>query len=169
MRTGLFRLGFNFMIKTKLILWLSLFFVSCAQIVAPTGGAKDVVSPKIIKSTPQNFAVNYKEKSFSLVFDEYIQVRNWNKVIFSPPLKSISEYSLNGKKLTVSWEDTLLDNTTYTVNFGKSILDNNEGNPLDSNVFVFSTGEKIDLSSISGSIANAIDHKAQKNVLNEVD
>ena len=165
MRTGLFRLGFNFLIKTKLILWLSLFFVSCAQIVAPTGGDKDVVSPKIIKSSPQNFAVNYKEKTFSLVFDEYIQVRNWNKVIFSPPLKSISDYRLNGKKLTVSWEDTLLDNTTYTVNFGKSILDNNEGNPLDSNLLVFSTGEKIDSSGISGIVANAIDHKAVKDVL----
>ncbi len=150
----------------KIQLWsCMLLLVSCAQIVAPTGGTKDIISPKLEQSKPENFSVNFQENKITLFFDEYIQVKNWNEVIFSPPLTYPLENRIKGKILEVSWQDTLKENTTYTINFGASVVDNNEGNVLDSNVFVFSTGNTLDTANLSGTLLKAIDLKPEKNVL----
>ena len=46
-------------------------------------------------------------------------------------------------------------NTTYSVFLGKGIKDINEGNPLEDNLLVFSTGDVIDSLSLSGEIYDA--------------
>jgi hypothetical protein len=50
----------------------------------------------------------------------------------------------------VTIKDTLRPNTTYAINFGSSIQDNNESNPLHSMRYVFSTGDEIDSMYMSG-------------------
>ena len=57
--------------------------------------------------------------------------------------------------------DTLRPNTTYTFNFGKSIQDNNEGNPLSFYTYTFSTGNTIDSLTLKGSIKDALRPKAE--------
>lgn len=89
-------------------------------------------------------------------FDEYIRVDGYSsQLIVSPPLKKLPEYSLRGKKLIISWSDTLLPNTTYQFNFGRSVVDVNEGNVNSDLIYVFSTGDYIDSLSISGKVVNA--------------
>jgi hypothetical protein len=65
--------------------------------------------------------------------------------------------------LFIDLKDTLLENTTYNFNFGNAIVDLNESNPLDSNLFVISTGTEIDSGIISGIVKDAYTQKPIKN------
>ncbi len=57
------------------------------------------------------------------------------------------------------FNESLLPNTTYTINFGGAIADLNEGNSLKSFEFVFSTGSTIDTLSLTGTAFDAYDGK----------
>ena len=52
-------------------------------------------------------------------------------------------------------------NTTYTLNFGKSIVDLNENNELKNFSYVFSTGPTLDSLSISGNLTNSLTGEAE--------
>src|SRR5436190_7190242 len=119
---------------------LSLFIISCANQVAPQGGAKDVKPPKVLKAIPENFSTGFDSKKIQITFDEYVQLKDLNsQLIVSPPLSRQPVTKIRQKTLTIELSDTLHPNTTYTMNFGNAILDNNEGNPLEDFQYVFST------------------------------
>ncbi|KAB1064043.1 Ig-like domain-containing protein [Salibacter halophilus] len=135
------------LIASVLLAW------SCAQQMPLTGGEKDTTPPKIEESSPRNFSTNYKGNKIALTFDEFIQVKSLTQnVIVSPPLEYPLEHIIKGKSVIISIEDTLKPNTTYNFNFGEAIVDLNESNPLDSNLFVFSTGPVLDSLTISGQL-----------------
>ena len=52
-------------------------------------------------------------------------------------------------------QDTLKDETTYTIFFGDAIVDNNEHNVLSGYSFSFATGESIDTLKMSGTLIDA--------------
>jgi uncharacterized protein (DUF2141 family) len=138
---------------------------SCAQVGSPSGGAKDNVPPKIIKSEPENFSANFKDDRLELTFDEYVQIKDLqNQLIISPPLKQRPVPKIKGKAIIIKFEEELRPNTTYSFNFGSSIVDINEGNMLDSNVFVFSTGTFVDSLQIHGTLKNATDAAPVKDI-----
>ena len=60
------------------------------------------------------------------------------------------------KVLKIKILDTLKDNTTYSFNFGNSILDNNEGNLFPNYKYVFSTGSYIDSLTLKGTAIDAL-------------
>lgn len=60
-----------------------------------------------------------------------------------------------GRKVTVELVDSLLPNTTYTIDFSNSIQDNNEGNAIDNFAFAFSTGSVIDSMRMSGYVLDS--------------
>ena len=135
-----------------------LLFGGCAQKKVPMGGPKDIIPPKIIISEPANEALNVTPNRIYLEFDEYIKSNGLtDKLIISPSLKYPPEIKIGGKIVEVLIKDTLLQNTTYSINFGDGIVDNNEGNKLDSNLFVFSTGDYIDSLQLTGTIKRAFD------------
>lgn len=142
-----------------------LFLWSCAQVVIPDGGAKDIEPPVIMASSPQNFSTNYSGTGISLMFDEYIQLKNeQTQVIVSPTLGNLN-YRIRGKSLFIDFDTIPKPNTTYIINFGEAIVDFNESNPLDSNIFVFSTGDKLDSLKITGKVEMAGDRKVEKGIL----
>ena len=63
------------------------------------------------------------------------------------------------KKITLSIIDTLLENTTYTFNFGEGIKDYNEGNKMSFFSYTISTGAEIDSLNLKGTIKDAIEMK----------
>lgn len=65
----------------------------------------------------------------------------------------IVDYKL--RNVTVILKDSLQANTTYTINFGNSIKDVNEGNTAENFSYVFSTGKQIDKGIITGKIVDA--------------
>ena len=133
---------------------------SCAKRGSITGGLKDTIAPTLKNSFPNNYSTNFNSKEIKLVFDEYIKLKNVNKqLVISPPLTYeplITPLSAT-KYLSIKIKDTLAPNTTYSFNFGQSIADNNEGNPLNQFKYVFSTGNYIDSLSIGGHVKNSLE------------
>jgi len=134
-------------------------FVDCAKRGSPSGGKKDSIPPVIVKSSPENFSINFNEKEIKIYFDEYIKLKDLNsELIISPPLKyqpSITPLS-TGKFIKIKIQDTLKENTTYSFNFGKSIVDNNEENAFKYYKYIFSTGDYIDSLQVKGTIKDAL-------------
>jgi uncharacterized protein (DUF2141 family) len=137
-----------------------LFFISCAKRGAITGGAKDTIAPTLKYSFPENYSVKFQGNKIKLVFDENIKLKNLNKqLIISPPMKNepLITPTTATKILTITLNDTLQPNTTYSMNFGQSIADNNEGNPYNQFKYVFSTGDYIDSLALGGRVKDAYD------------
>lgn len=132
---------------------------SCAnRAQGPTGGPKDETPPKVVKSVPENGALNFRKKEIHIYFDENVTVEKVSEnVIISPPQPKQPEVKGNGKQVIVQFEEDLADSTTYTINFGNAIVDLNEKNPLKDYRFSFSTGNEIDTLRISGIVLNAED------------
>lgn len=129
-----------------------------------TGGPKDEDAPVLVKTEPENMTTNFKAKKIRLYFDEFIKLQDvQEQLIVSPPLKYPPEVSPQGgaqKYVEIKIKDTLKPNTTYTLNFGQSIQDNNEGNPSSFLTYVFSTGDFIDSLEVSGVVKDAFNKEA---------
>ena len=153
----------------KLLITISIIvlIVGCAQISVLTGGEKDTTAPRIDaeKSTPQQGQLNYRSQEMTLVFDEFIVLKNPANTISITPQPIIPPtITAKNKKLKIVFNDSLLPNTTYSVAFNGAITDLNEGN--DSLFqYVFSTGSYIDSLQFTGSVSNAFTNKASETVL----
>lgn len=153
-------------LKAIFFFWLIVLLVSCAQVVAPTGGPKDVSPPVILKQSPESNSLNFTANGFTLSFDEYVQLRNLkDELIVSPPLKYAIDTRIKGKNLEVEWEDTLKENTTYLFNFGSSLVDVAEANPIVDYKYVFSTGAEIDTAYLEGKVIDAFEKSPVKGAL----
>lgn len=149
----------------RFILFLFLFVcIGCAKKGSITGGLKDTIAPTLKISFPENFSTNFKGNQIKLTFDEYIKLKGLEKqLIVSPPMKNepLIIPSTVTKYLTIQIKDTLQPNTTYSFNFGQSIADNNEGNPLNQFKYVFSTGPYIDSLALGGRVKDALDREVE--------
>ena len=143
-----------------IILVLGITIVGCAKKGTPSGGPKDIDPPVMLSASPDNYSVNFDGDEIKILFNEYIKLKDLNKqLIVSPPLKTrplITPQGGASKYLKIKIYDTLQPNTTYSFSFGKSIVDNNEGNPYPYFKYVFSTGKTIDSLTFSGSIRDAV-------------
>ncbi|MEI8059595.1 MAG: Ig-like domain-containing protein, partial [Ferruginibacter sp.] len=138
-------------------IWMIAIFNSgCAQIGAITGGLKDTLAPVLVSSNPKLSSTNISSNKISLSFDEYIDVQELqNNLIVSPLPKINPEINFKLKNLSIKLKDTLLPNTTYSINFGNAIRDVNESNILKDFTYIFSTGKNIDSMSITGNLVLA--------------
>ena len=165
-------------IKTNLLKQLVKLFLSvliiilatsnCARRGIPNGGLKDSIPPVLVSANPPYKSILFSEKKIKIYFDEYVNLKDVNQqLIISPPLKYppvITPLGSPSKVITIKLSDTLLPNTTYTINFGNSISDNNEGNKLPGFKYVFSTGDYIDSLSVRGRVKDAYTKKTEENI-----
>jgi hypothetical protein len=145
---------------------LSIFFViavlfiliaACAKISSPSGGIRDRIPPVPVKSVPVNGAKNFKSKTLSVTFDEYVVLDKISeKLMVSPPLKKKPRVFLKGKSVITEFDEDLKDSTTYTFYYQDGIKDLNEGNVLENFKVVFSTGPVIDSLSVTGNVYNSL-------------
>ena len=139
-----------------LISHFSLLISSCARMGSPDGGWYDDDPPRVLYSIPAEQATNVTAKKMTIYFDEFIKLADPSQnVIVSPPQLEMPEIKAAGKKIVIELQDTLKDNTTYTIDFSDAITDNNEDNPLGNYTYTFSTGEKIDTFEVSGYVLDA--------------
>ena len=152
----------------RFVAFLFLFLIAtvvwqCARKGSPTGGPKDLTPPRLTKTEPDSMTVNFKANRIRLYFDEFIKLEDvQNQLIVSPPLKYQPEIKPQGgasKYVEIKFKDTLRENTTYTLNFGQSVQDNNEGNPSSFLTYVFSTGDYIDSLEVAGAVKDAFNKK----------
>ncbi len=128
----------------------------CAQIVAPTGGPRDSLPPKLISANPKSGTTNFKGKNITLNFDEYVHLEELQQnLIVSPTPKSNPYIDYKLRSVTIKLRDTLEENTTYTINLGNSIRDLNENNAIKDFSYIFSTGATLDSAKLSGKVVEA--------------
>jgi len=132
--------------------------------MSPEGGPKDELPPEIQRSEPKTNSTNFKGNTITLFTNEYLVLHNaTQEILLSPLPKKQPEYKLKGKSIEITLPDSLQENTTYALNFGKSITDNNEGNVLENYRFVFSTGPTIDSLKIKGKALDAYNGRPIEN------
>ena len=146
--------------KYYIYLWMvlaALCLRACANKgMGPQGGPKDTTPPDILNVTPANGSVNFSGNTIVIQCNEYLQMKDAaNQVLMSPPQRRTPTVKALGKKVVVTFEEPLRDSTTYLIDFGKSICDLNEGNPIESYAYAFSTGPQIDTLQMSGVLINA--------------
>ena len=134
------------------LFFLGAFFTRCASVGTPTGGPMDTIPPTVLGMMPELFSTNFQDDKVYITFNEYVQIKNQQKELYtSPQMKKPPKLLLRGKSLIVELvKDSLAPNTTYAIEFGASVADNNEGNPLQGLRYVFSTGNEIDSMLMSG-------------------
>lgn len=146
---------------------LCVLLAGCASIGNPSGGARDEDPPRFVSANPSPGAVNVDstDLNISITFNELINVKNaFENVVLSPPGKSVPRVTTRGRRILINNTDTLLPNTTYTIDFGDAIEDNNEGNILSGFAYTFSTGAVLDSLRISGMVLGAEDMEPQQGV-----
>ena len=142
---------------------------SCAQRGRPDGGPRDLDPPKFLNSTPENYTTNYNKNQVTINFNEFVKLEDARQqIFFSPPIEPRPTIFPMGQasrnvRLDIP-RDSLEDNTTYTVNFGKSIEDNNEGNKLPYFKYVFSTGSYVDSLQVEGNVFDAFSRVSDENI-----
>jgi len=153
------------------ILYLMLFSNSCANTsTPPSGGPKDTIPPVLLLTTPPSGTVNFpvenrKNNSISLTFNEYVVLKDIQENLYlSPPQEKFPKTKIKGKSVIVTFEEPLDSNTTYSLDFGQGIVDNNEGNVFHNYVYSFSTGKVIDSLYASGNVVDAKTMLPQKGV-----
>jgi len=141
-----------------LIIFTSVFFAvyapGCANIIPPTGGARDTIPPVLVKASIPDSTVNFRGKSIVFEFDEYLSdlQNTQSNIIFTPTFEKNPTLILRAKTLTVKFNDSLEKNTTYVLNFGDAIADANETNVLHGFHYTFSTGPALDSLELSGRV-----------------
>ncbi len=142
---------------------------SCAQLGTPGGGDKDTTAPTINRAeSSENRQVFFEKQDIILTFDEWIKVQNAaNEIFVSPPLDYPPVVKERGKKVTFEFneKETLRENTTYQINFGKAIKDITEGNPTENIVFLFSTGAVLDSLTIKGKVLDELTGKPLADIM----
>ena len=158
----------NWHISTFVYLLICTLIYSCAQVVAPSGGKKDVTPPRVVKYLPDSASLNFKSRFIVIFFDEFIQLKDLNnQLIISPPVETTPDIKVKNKTLTIDFDknEILKPNTTYSISFRNALQDIHENNPVENFKYIFSTGNFIDSLIVKGKIENAFDHKTEKGAL----
>ncbi len=142
-----------------------LFLASCANRVTPTGGEKDTEAPKLLATIPENKSIHFDSKEIHLHFDENVTLNDLQgQFLVSPLMSKLPEVEANKREIIITLPGDLAPNTTYTLNFGKSIVDVHEANPLENFQFVFSTGDFLDSLKVEGNVVDASTVVGLKNI-----
>ncbi len=140
-------------IRSIIAIYIVQSLIGCANIVPPSGGPRDSIPPYLLVAKPKDSSVNSQPKEIWLAFNEYITTTSLQEnVIVSPSLKNNPLISSKLNVLRIKISDTLLPNTTYSIQFGNAIKDVNEGNIAENYTYAFSTGEKLDTASLEGTV-----------------
>ncbi len=155
---------------TLLAVFIGMMFLlsgtGCANIIPPSGGPRDSLPPILMAATPPDSAFNVSTNRITFTFNEFVEVQNITENVLVSPTPAVPpfiDYKL--RNVTVRLKDTLEANTTYSINFGNSIRDVNEGNVVKNFSYVFSTGRTVDYNSFSGKVVLAETGKTDSTLL----
>jgi len=141
----------------------------CARIVPPSGGPRDSLPPVLVSALPRDSTLHMPLTGLKITlnFDEFIQLDNPSQNFMpNPVMKTMPIVESNGRKtVTIRIKDTLEPNTTYSLDFGKSIKDVNEGNVFRNFTYLFSTGSVLDSGVLFGRVRVARTNKVDSTLL----
>lgn len=138
-------------LRLLFIIVATAFFAACASIGHPEGGPRDETPPVYVRSNPKPGQLRFDGSKITVDFDENVSIDDpMNKVVVSPAQRTTPVVTANGRRVTVELRDSLVPNTTYTIDFADAIKDLNESNVLDGFALDFATGDTIDTLRVSG-------------------
>lgn len=146
-------------VMSKVIVFLSviagIMLAGCANMGHPSGGPRDEDPPRLVSGKPAPGATDVDRTRITLTFNELVNVKDaFTKVMVSPTSKNVPRVTSSGRRVNVDF-DSLAPNTTYTIDFGDAIEDNNEGNKMQGFAYTFSTGPVLDTLRIAGRVLTA--------------
>ncbi|WP_301392283.1 Ig-like domain-containing protein [uncultured Duncaniella sp.] len=143
-------------LRLLLVMVAAAVMVACANMGRPEGGPRDELPPVYVRSNPAMGQLNFNGNKITVDFDENIQLDDaMNKIVVSPAQRNTPAISSNGRRVTIELRDTIMPNTTYTIDFADAVKDLNEGNVLDGFAMDFATGDTIDTLRISEMVFEA--------------
>lgn len=152
--------------KYFLLVLVVIVLAGCASMGTPGGGPRDEDPPMFVRANPAPGAVNVNTKKIVIEFNELVNVKDaFTNVVVSPVSKRPPKVTSSGRRVIVEFQEDLLPNTTYTIDFGNSIEDNNESNKLYGFAYSFSTGATIDTLRMSGIVLGAEDLEPQQGII----
>src|SRR5262245_47306758 len=114
---------FLYFLTGLFISWL-LSLTGCANIIPPTGGPRDSIPPLLIHANPPDSTQQFAGGKIVLTFNEYVELdKPMESIIISPLPKYQWPAEAHLRTVTVRIKDTLEPNTTYSIDFGRSIRD----------------------------------------------
>lgn len=131
----------------------------CASISSPQGGPRDTTPPKLVRSVPADGARNARTQTVRLEFSEGVQLKELSKnLIITPTIPDDNKYKVREERTAVSlvFDKPLEANTTYSFNFGNSIVDITESLPAANAAVSFSTGAVLDSGAVRGTVRDLL-------------
>lgn len=139
---------------TILLLILVLVLLHCAKEGMPPGGPEDTTPPKVISVSPKpdSTEVNLNSK-IEITFSERMSEEPTEGAVFISPFpKEPFDYNWRGRTLILSSPEPFLKDRTYVVTIGTDAQDLRRNRLSQSYTFAFSTGNRLDLGTISGEV-----------------
>ena len=153
----------SFLLPLFLPLALSLLLIGCANPVAPGGGPRDTTPPRIVRSVPDDGAVNVDRRSIEIAFSEYVDRGSFEQAVsVTPAFESPLEIDFGGRGATVRFPEPLRENTTYILTLDKNLTDVRNVS-LDAPITIaFATGPTINRGQLAGRVVAAETGGAQE-------
>jgi len=128
--------------------------LGCAAQGPPGGGPEDRTGPILVSSIPENGRVNVSRKTdIVMTFSENIDPRSAeNSLEITPAPPRLPVVKVNRKRITIEYPDSLAENTTYIISFGRNIRDYQKNYSEQNIRLAFATGDSIDEGSLSGQV-----------------
>ena len=132
---------------------LSVFWWSCAGQVSPAGGPEDLTPPNIIGVYPEPNSTNVDTDLIRFEFSKYVNRRSFEQALFISPIIDDIETNWRGRRVELTLNEPLRENTTYSITIGTDLRDTREGTRLsEAFTLAFSTGDEIDRGQIAGNV-----------------
>ncbi|WP_281616186.1 Ig-like domain-containing protein [Flammeovirga sp. SubArs3] len=146
----------NLYLRIIISIYILFTVYACAVVSSPTGGPKDEIPPRFGASDPFDGQTNVDttKLKITLYFDEYVQEEKLKQNLIITPYKADFKYKTKfvRNKVVMNILDTLEQNTTYFMDFGKAVVDVTEKNPAKNVRFAFSTGDYLDSLEVTGQV-----------------
>ncbi|SMB82718.1 hypothetical protein SAMN00120144_2218 [Hymenobacter roseosalivarius DSM 11622] len=139
----------------------------CAAVSSPEGGPKDLTVPKLVRTSPEQGARNVSQQSIRLEFSETVQLKDLQKnLIIAPVIPDENKYQVREDKggITLTFEQPLDKNTTYSFNFGTAITDITESNVAPNVMLSFSTGADLDSGRVFGRVTDLLTKRTAEDI-----
>ena len=134
-------------------------FTSCASVMSPSGGPKDLKPPVLIETIPSELTSIKEDQVVTLVFDEFINENSIkNSISIYPSIQKKLEYSYEGKNINLKIPAGLDVNKTYTININKKFSDENNVTLKKDIDIPFSFSKTISSGNINGEIFGYFDN-----------
>ena len=126
--------------------------MACAREGLPPGGPRDRFPPYVVETDPPSGSTHVPlDVSPSVTFNERIEPRSIEGNLFIAPIVEFkAETNWQGDRITVRFEEPLLEERTYIITVGTGIRDM-RSNRMDSTyVYALSTGPNIEKGEVGG-------------------